>query len=120
VAKLRSFADIVKPPETPAFQLSQYPSTLLFIGLFMGMLTPLVVNFITSSPFWKSDAAPFIVASSVAIVMMLVGLGIIALPTWHRFVSSRKYPHLEMQRFLQWAERDIEADKPTPGTDLTC
>jgi hypothetical protein len=110
VAKLSSFSDMAKPPDPPNFQLSQYPSVMFLLGLFASLF----VSFITNAPGWKSAQILF-----MTLVLQLVGVGIIVVPFWHWVVSRPMHEHLTLQRFLQWAERDIEEEKPTPGTDLT-
>jgi hypothetical protein len=113
VANLLSFADIATPPEAPALQLSQYP-VLIFL---MGAFTQLLINAITNSPDWKSGATaiPILVGG-----FTIAGIVIAALPIRHLIVTYPKYRHQEIQRFLQWAEKDIAEEKLPLGTDLLC
>jgi hypothetical protein len=40
--------------------------------------------------------------------IQLVGLSIVWFSLWHVFINRNTYRYLEIQRFLQWAERDIK------------
>src|SRR4029450_2097017 len=97
-----SFAEIAKPPAPPTLQLSQYPGFMFLMGAF----ATLFINFITNSPGWKSGAAVFITVG-----LLLVGLFIAFLPQWHSLRNKQQYQYASLQRFLQWAERDLEDEQ---------
>jgi hypothetical protein len=102
VAQLSGFADIAKPPDMPKFQLSQYPGIMFLLG----MSAPLLVSFVTNSPTWKSASVVVII-----IILQVISLGVAIIPSWHTITNLPKHEHLTLQRFLQWAERDIEEAK---------
>ena len=99
IAELSSFADIAKPPEKPAFQLSQYPSLMVVLTAFV----TLFINSMIKSPHWENVAALVL-----TIGLMLVGMGIAVLPILHDVVNLEKFHHQTLQRFLQWAAKDIK------------
>jgi hypothetical protein len=103
VAQLSSLADIAKPPETPVLQFSQNP---LFVYPML-LTVPLAVSCITTSVLWERGGAGAIFGIS----FMLLGLLVTWLSLWHDISNRPKYQHLTLQRFLQWAERDIDEDQ---------
>jgi hypothetical protein len=102
VAKLSSFADIAKPPDRPKFQLSQHPGIMFLLGLCASLL----VNLVTNSSTWKS-----VPAIAMTLILQVTSLGAAIVPLWHLVASLPKHEHLTLQRFLQWAARDIEEAK---------
>jgi hypothetical protein len=111
VAKLNRLADIAKLPDRPVFQLSQYPSVTFFLGVF----ATLFITAITKSPRWEQIAVAVLTLN-----LTLLGLGVAVVPIWHNIISSPQYQHQILQRFLQWAERDLGEEKPPAGMELTC
>ena len=102
VTKLSSFADIAKPPDMPKFQLSQHPGIMFLLGLCASLL----VNLVTNSPIWKS-----VPAIAITLILQVISLGVGIVPFWHEITSRPKHEHLKLQRFLQWAARDIDEAK---------
>jgi hypothetical protein len=108
IAKLRCVAILTEPPRRPPTQFADHPIFwLLFAVPFMGGLWTLSADFIKQSDFWKvKQAALSILAGGVFVVIALVA-GFYA---WDRIVTIRRRTeqYQEIQRFLQWAESDIE------------
>jgi hypothetical protein len=112
VAKLSHFAEIAKPPAEPVLRLSEYPS----VQFFLGACATLFINALVRSPNWEHIGAPIL-----TITLTLVGLLIAAFPLYHQISSRQQFSDLELQRFLQWAERDTgEEEKPPEDMELLC
>jgi hypothetical protein len=47
----------------------------------------------------------------LTLILQVIGLGIGVIPSWHAFTSRPMHEHLTLQRFLQWAARDIDEAK---------
>jgi hypothetical protein len=80
---------------------------LLIVVPFMGGLWTLTADLIKQSDFWKvKEIALSILAGGVCIAAMIIGGYYI----WDGIVNigRRTEQYQEIQRFLQWAESDIE------------
>jgi hypothetical protein len=110
IAKLRRAVEITEIPKPLAIQFNEHPLFwFLFIVPAIGALWTLGTEFVKQTDFWKGK--PEAIAALLYVGVMSLALLIEVHFGWlvlRTIIWSRKAEYQEIQRFLQWAERDIE------------
>jgi hypothetical protein len=102
-ARLSSFAEIATPPEGPQFRLSQH----FLITTSMAVLIGLSMEFIKRSDLFKDKHGLLILPFSVMILWIIIA----GISLGHYIVNRSKYRHQTIQRYLQWAEKDLKEEQ---------
>jgi hypothetical protein len=113
IVKLRQAVEIAEIPTPSAMQFNEYPLFWLlgivpFIGFLWTLVGLLVAEYVKQPDFEKVKLKVMVALLYVGV--MSLGLLIAAHFNWLGFRSfwSRKAQYQVIQRFLQWAEHDIE------------
>jgi hypothetical protein len=101
IEKLQKISETIDLPKLPDVRPSQYP-LVVFLVLW---LSGLCIDYIKQLSLWKNtESATYILihgASLLAFVIMIFTI-------YQILINQPKYKHQEIQRFLQWAEKDME------------
>jgi hypothetical protein len=103
IRKLRRFADIAEQPPLPESQLLQP----VYIVPFIAFLSAIFLEVIKGTKIFETSARilPFV----LAVYVLIFAYGV--LRGWHLVSSWTQSEKHIIQRFLQWAERDIAEEK---------
>jgi hypothetical protein len=76
-----------------------------------------VLDYIKQLPLWKNlESATYILIYGASLLFSVTFIFSI----YQIVISQPKYKHQEIQRFLQWAEKDMEEETPPKGMEPTC
>jgi hypothetical protein len=104
IAKLRNFAETLRMP-APPIRIDQHPLIVFLLGLFAGAL----LDVIKQPENWKGGKEAIL---TVIVRLLLYAIFFL----WAYRTVTFTIPnirHQEIQRFLQWAEMDIEKQQST-------